>query len=674
MILAALNVPLAGCLLMLAATPAAAEEPIDEISVVATRRRSAIEDVSVAVSTANGTAALESKLATDVLADGIGVTLQQTTPGQGAAIVRGLNGSAILHLVDGMRLSNAMFRTAPTPWFALVPPTSIDRVEIIRGTPASLYGSEAVGGVIQSVSRMPVFDSDETETAGDLLLGLDSAELQRSIRATLDVGNRRLAASLSVEYLDTGNRRIGGGERVGPSAYSARAARAVIRGTPNDSREWYVDLHYLEQPETPRVDELVPGFGQTEPSSAEFLFAPNERVFAHVQHDHRTSSGLDWKIDAAWQRIVDDRRTRDFGADERRIENNRSDLYGLSLSVSGDLSGVSWIAGVDLYHDEVRSSRFAQSLADNATVALAPRFPDGSTIAQGGLFARLGWSLTSRHRLSAGMRYSDVRIDLPGGIRIDPGRLSGDLGWIFDIADRWQIIANLGNGFRAPNVADLGTLGNRPGNRFNIPNSDLGAETVDHLDLGLRFHGDGWHGEIVGWGLRYEDRIVSVSTGGTTPGGRDIVQSVNAASARLRGIEAGLLVELAESARLRAAVNYTRGTQRVAGTDEPADRVPPLHGRLTLELDVTDAWQAETWLVAAANQDRLSARDVRDVRIDPLGTPGWARIGAGARWMSANGWNVRAAVDNILDKRHRVHGSGIDAAGINLSLTIRRSW
>jgi outer membrane receptor protein involved in Fe transport len=659
---------------MLAASPAAAEQPIDEISVVATRRSSAIEDVSVAVSTANGSAARESKLATDVLADSVGVSLQQTTPGQGAAIVRGLKGSAILHLVDGMRLSNAMFRTAPTPWFALVPPTSVERIEIIRGTPASLYGSEAVGGVIQSVSRMPEFDGDATEFAGDVLVGLDSAELQRSIRATLDAGNRRLAASLSAEYLDTGNRRIGGGQRVGPSAYSARAARAVIRGTPSDRREWYVDLHFLEQPATPRVDELVPGFGQTEPSSAEFLFAPNERLFAHVQHDHRTRSGLDWKIDAAWQRIVDDRRTRDFGADERRLENNRSDLYGISLSVSGDLSGINWIAGLDLYHDEVRSRRYAQSLADDSLTVRAPRFPDGSTIAQGGLFTRFQWSLGSRHRISAGLRHSDVRIDLPDGTRIDPARLSGDLGWIFDVANRWQIVANFGKGFRAPNIADLGTLGNRPGNRFNIPNSSLGAETVNHVDLGVRFHGDRWHGEAVAWSLRYDDRIVSVGTGGMTPGGRDIVQSVNAASSRLHGVEAGLVADLAPRMRLRGALTYTHGTQRVAGTEEPADRVPPLHGRLTLEVDVSDAWQVETWLVAATGQDRLSARDVRDVRIDPAGTPGWGRIGASARWMSADGWSVLAALDNILDKRYRVHGSGIDAAGVNVSLTLRRSW
>ncbi len=135
---------------------------------------------------------MSSKLTTDALASVVGVSLQQTTPGQGAVIIRGLKGSAVLHLVDGMRLSNALFRTAPTPWFALVPASSVKRLEVVRGTPASLYGSEAVGGVVQSVSRLPEFDSDEVGYSGNIVAGFDSAELQKSLRATLDMGTRRL--------------------------------------------------------------------------------------------------------------------------------------------------------------------------------------------------------------------------------------------------------------------------------------------------------------------------------------------------------------------------------------------------------------------------------------------------------------------------------------------------
>jgi len=648
-------------------------EPLDEITVLATRRPVTVDEVSAAVTTVDGEDVMSRKLTTDALASIVGVNLQQTTPGQGAVIIRGLKGSAVLHLVDGMRLSNAIFRTAPTPWFALVPVTSVKRLEVVRGTPASLYGSEAVGGVIQSVSRLPEFDSDEVGYAGDIVAGFDSAELQKSLRATLDMGTRRLAASFSAEYLQTGDRRIGGGERISPSGYESKALRAVVRGISADERSWLLDLHYLEQPETPRIDELVAGFGQTEPSSSEFFFAPNQRLFAHFQHDYIASSGIDWKIDAAWQRIVDDRITRDFGAPDRRLEKNSSDLYGLTVSASGETNALWWITGVDIYHDEVRSSRLGQNITNGSITELAPRFPDGSTVGQAGLFGNVQWRVADRHAVNAGVRYTDIRIDLPDGTTISPGRLSGDLGWVYDLSKTWQLVANAGAGFRAPNIADLGTLGSRPGNRFNVPNTNLEAESVTHGDFGLRQRSNRWQFELLFFALRYEDRIASVSTGAVTPDGRDVVQSVNAASSSIRGVEAGMSANLTDRLSVNAILNYTYGDQRVADTEEPADRIPPLNGRIDLNYAYRDRWSFEAWLVAATGQDRLSDRDVRDVRIDPQGTPGWASLGSSATWANAE-WQVTLGIDNLFDRQYRVHGSGIDAAGRNMFMILNRRW
>lgn len=665
--------PILAPLVLIAMPAQASDEPLDEITVLATRRPVTVDEISAAVATVDGEEVMSHKLTTDALDSMVGVSLQQTTPGQGAVIIRGLKGSAVLHLVDGMRLSNAMFRTAPTPWFALVPASSVKRLEVVRGTPASLYGSEAVGGVVQSVSRLPEFDSEEIDYAGDVVASFDSAELQKSLRATIDMGTRHLAASFSAEYLRTGDRRIGGGQRIGPSGYESKALRAVVRGLSADEHSWLIDLHYLEQPATPRIDELVAGFGQTEPSSSEFLFAPNSRLFAHFQYDFIARSGIDWKIDTAWQRIVDDRITRDLDAPDRRLENNRSDLYGLTVSASGEADTLWWISGVDIYHDEVSSSRVGQNISNSAITVLAPRFPDGSTVSQAGLFGNVQWNVTDRQDVSAGIRYTDVRINLPDGTTVRPGRLSGDIGWVYHLAETWQLVANVGSGFRAPNIADLGTLGSRPGNRFNIPNTGLDSERVTHGDLGMRQRSDRWQFEFLVFALRYTDRIVSVSTGGATPDGRDIVQSVNAASSSIRGVEAGLSVNLTDRISAKAILGYTRGEQRTSAAAEPADRVPPLNGRFVLEYAHSDSWDFSAWLIAAAKQDRLSDRDVRDVRINPLGTPGWASVGSSATWSSTD-WQVSLGVDNLFDQQYRVHGSGIDAPGRNIFMTLHRRW
>ena len=93
-------------LLLAAMNPVAATEEIEHIIVTATRRAVDASDIPASVATADAESVTTAKLATDALRDVVGVHLQQTTPGQGAAIIRGLKGSAVLHLVDGMRLSN----------------------------------------------------------------------------------------------------------------------------------------------------------------------------------------------------------------------------------------------------------------------------------------------------------------------------------------------------------------------------------------------------------------------------------------------------------------------------------------------------------------------------------------------------------------------------------------
>lgn len=650
---------------------------MEEVRVTATRRPAALADITAAVSVVSGDDAIGNIITTDLLAATPGVTLQQTTPGQGAAIVRGLKGSSILHMVDGMRLSNAIFRSAPTPYFAFVPAMAVERIEIVRGTPASLYGSEAVGGVVQFVSRLPEFDNEEISLLRDVAVGLDSANLQRSIRGTIDFGNRALAASVSVGYLETGDRKVGGGDRVAPSGFESRSLRGVVYARPDNERRWLIDLHYLEQPETPRVDELVAGFGQTEPSSEEFYFSPSARTFAHFRYE-KDAGWLDahWRLDTAWQRIDDDRSIRDLGSDERRLENNRSDLFGLTLAASGGKRH-SWIAGADFYYDEVSSARFSQDVASGALSEVASRFPDGSTMTQSAIFVSTHWQASFRNALTGGLRFSGSSIDLPaafGGERIDISRLSGDLGWIFDMNDRWQLVANLGAGFRAPNIFDLGTLGNRPGNRFNIPNTNLEVEEALHSDIGVRFRGEDVDFDLVVYSLQYDDRITSVGTGDVTAGGRDVVHSTNAAHARFHGAELGVNMTLSDTLRIESLLNYARGEQEIGTLIEPADRVPPLNGRVSLHLETSDRLSFFAHIEGATRQGRLAARDIRDVRIDPNGTPGWVIASIGAHWRNEKGWRIAASVENLLDKRYRQHGSGIDSAGRNVSLRVHRGW
>jgi outer membrane receptor protein involved in Fe transport len=660
---------------------AADDSEIEEVLVTATRREISSEEVSSGLTLVDSEHVRSQKLVTDALASNVGVFLQQTTPGQGAAIIRGLKGSSILHLVDGMRLNNAIFRSAPTQYFSLVPITAVERIEVLRGTPTSLYGNDAVGGVVQLVTRVPKFDTPETQSRGEIFASFDTAELGKTARATVDIGNRTLASSFSAEYLSTGNRRTGDGARIGPSGYESKATRLIMAATPADDRSWLFDVQFLEQPETPRVDELVPGFGQTEPSSSEFSFVPNRRVFVHGKYTRKSGPvGLDWNTDVAWQRVDDDRVTRDFGTDSRRRESNSSDLFGVTVSGSRISDAGSWIVGVEYYNDRVDSQRLEENVLSGVSQVVPSRFPDGSRVRQAALFGNVQRRITGRHELSAGIRISNDDISLPDtglsvAAAINETDVGGDLGWIFDASKRWQLLANVGMGFRAPNVFDLGTLGNRPGNRFNIPNTALKSERVLQGDVGVRYGSDRVKFDFMVYALRYDDRITSVGTGEVTTDGRDVVQSVNAAESSIRGVEAGVDIRVSEDIGARAVLNYTWGEQQISGDgEEPAGRIPPLNGNVTITYDKGGDYRMMSWLRFAAEQDRLSARDIGDVRINPQGTPAWVSIGASIQKEYARNWRLSLSLDNLLDKRYRVHGSGLDAPGRNLTLSVRRNW
>ena len=660
---------------------AADDGAIDEVLVTATRRPASTEDISAALTLVDADRAAQQKLITDALADNVGVFLQQTTPGQGAAIIRGLKGSSILHLVDGMRLNNAIFRSAPTQYFSLVPVTAVERIEVVRGTPTSLYGNDAVGGLVQLVTRVPSFESSETRVRGEAFAAFDTAELGKSARVIVDIGHKTLATSFSAEYLKTGDRKTGSGDRIGPSDYDSKAARFVVSGTPDERRSWLVDMQYLEQPETPRVDELVPGFGQTEPSSSEFFFAPNRRTFVHGEYALADGpGGIDWDADISWQRIDDDRRSIDFGSTDQRREANRSDLYGLTLSGSRTTGAGSWVIGAECYYDEVSSSRSEVDLLNGTVQQQPPRFPDGSSVRQVALYGNAQRFLADRHNLAAGVRVSNDDVSLAAtavsdAADIDSTDVSGDIGYVFELNNEWQLVANVGLGFRAPNVFDLGTLGNRPGNRFNIPNTSLDSERVTQIDLGFRHRSTRVNVDVMIYALQYDDRITSVGTGDTTPDGRDIVQAINAAESSIRGVEAGMTFELNDVIDLHGVLNYTWGEQEVTdGGEEPADRIPPLSGSITVSYDAGGDYRLQSWVRFADEQDRLSARDVRDSRIDPDGTDGWIVLGARLDWQPEEEWLLSVGLDNLFDERYRVHGSGLDAPGRNLSFSVRRNW
>jgi outer membrane receptor protein involved in Fe transport len=661
--------------------PLEVELLLESVIVTARRTEESLLDVSEAVSVVGSDEI--NRLAPELLAEMLrgvpGAFFQQTTPGQGIPIIRGLKGSQVLHLVDGMRLNNAFFRNAPNQYLGLVDAYATERTEIVRGSAPSLYGADAMGGVLQVITREPTFSGTAWSAEGRIYGSLNSADNSFIGRLEAAAGREGSAFSGGVTYQSHEDRRIGGGDTIEPSGYRLQAADLKWRQSLGKRSELMLSAQFVEQPSTPRVDELVPGFGQEEPASEQYEFMPNRREFLHARYRLEGDSRWFERFEAhlARQVITDDRLTQDFGAPEFSREFNESQLDGLTLQFNspwGDGTGRELVWGFEYYLDDISSSRFRIQTNSGESQPVRSRFPDGSEMDSAAVYASNRWQW-DRLTLNAGLRYSSFEITLPASdeieaVRLTPTDLTGDIHLGYEVSPGIHLLANVGRGFRPPNIFDLGTLGSRPGNRFNVPNPNLEPESVWSYDIGIKLSTRRWQAEVYAWYADYRDKISSRFTGETTPEGRQIVQSDNLNEARLYGIESGLRYLGDHGLEYYAVVNYTRGEESDDGATVPADRIPPLNGRVGLVYQPNSRLRVEPYLDFAARQDRLSPRDVDDPRINPEGTPGWGTLNMLLSWQWVPQVELGLRLQNLGDKNYREHGSGIDAAGINVGAWI----
>lgn len=656
------------------------DKTLDAIQVTATRRAESAYDVPQAV-TVVGEAELRKRTGqtnADLLHGDVGTFVQQTTPGQALVIVRGLKGSEVLHMVDGFRLNNAFFRNAPNQYPALIDPLMIEQIEVVRGPASVLYGSDAMGGVVQMLSPQTRYSESGWDQSARLRTRYASADSSSITRVEYAGNSDRFSIQGGATYQDVNLLRVGGDGRVLPfTAYTSRFADAKIGFMAAEGHELIASFQYARQPKTPRFDELFPGFGQTKPGSAEFLFKPQERYFAQLKYkfDVGTAAFDRGSISIGRQDIVDDRLNRDFGTVNRDLEDNASELIGLTAQFEKTLGAHYFVYGFERYDDEVSSARRRVNISTGVLSARPSRYPNGSTMDSSGIFVSDDWNASDRLDISAGLRYSQIEIDLPPvingtGVSLSPNKLTGNLGFNFELTEGLRLVGNYGRGFRAPNVFDLGTFGTRPGNRFNIPNANLKPETVDSIDVGLKLQQGPWLGELIAYKSRYQDKITSVETGALTPTGQVVVQSQNATRLDLHGIEAGVKFINDGPWSAYASATLTRGTEKLGIAEYDADRIPPLFGKVGADYRLTGVWTLSAYSFFAARQDRLSPRDLTDPRVNPAGTAGYATTNIAATWNVREELDLRLSAENLADRKYREHGTGLDEAGRSFGVGI----
>lgn len=638
-----------------------------------------------------------------------GVFMQRTNAGAGAPFIRGLVGPRNLLLVDGIRFTTSTHRTGPNQYLALWNPFVLDRIEIVRGPSSVLYGNGAMGGVVHAVTAVPGARPGPWQTDARARAGFSSADRGQSISIEGGASGHDLAAAAGLSLDRFGILRAGGGVEQPLSDHHASYWHAKARWEP--SPRWSVTGTYL--------GAAVLGAGRTDQlGRGDLRIYDNFDHLAYLTFRHDGAVLRRVRVSLSYQRLVEEVERFDCAlrpdgtvADpgsclalepgqigrERRYRDT-VDVLGLDAAAGADLwSGrLRLNAGLDIYHDRV-GSFLEQAYAEEGFAPRPPErgnFTDGSTYLSLGTYLHASATLldlgaeTGALRVVGGVRYAHFNAraaaaPVIGSVDYAYDGVVGTAGVQWLAPGRINAWLHFVQGFRAPNLQETTVLGDT-GDRFEVPNPDLGPERSDTVELGGRIDLGWLRGEAAFFYSFVDEAITQQQAswqGQETWEGKQVTRLVNADRGAYQGLE------LAARAFLRPfsaglSATWLQGDVTTASGTIPARRIPPLFGRAGMRYDREEGdLYAELFVRWAFRQDRLHPSDRLDVRIcetsmhagilaDPChGTPGWLTVNLRAGWVIHPRLRIDVQIANIDDTRYRLHGSGIDQPGLDLRAT-----
>lgn len=694
---------------------------LDPVQVTATRAPASSFEVPqpVSVLTAQDIAGKTPQVMAELLRGQPGVFFQQTGAGQGMAIVRGLKGSEVLHLVDGFRLNNAFFRTAPSQYIALVDAYNISQLEVLRGPYATLYGSDAMGGVVQITTPEQRFTSEAPSFRTQVLGHYATADLAKVGRVAHAIGNKTLSVAGGITTASYGNRDVGGraqfadgngninfnSRRAGPAEYTARSydLKAIWAATAAD--EFTLSYQRYGVPSGfPRYNEVVPGSKPIVANSNPARFESdyfNDRDFYHLRYRHTAPLAFVDSIELHLGRqiIEDDRYDRwmpNATTVRQQLEYNRSTLDGFTAALSSELGAHTLRYGVELYQDKVDSRLLRQNNSGPYTASTASnpasfnsRFPNGAESDNYGVYLADAFKATDRLLIDLGVRGNKTETTLPAAPESD--RISGfkpkstdfsaQAGLRYAVTPQLAYVANAGRAYRAPNINDLAAVGTRSNSRFTVSNASLEPETITSGDMGFKFSSRNAAAELIGFYSHYEDRIDLISSAvpigtGECPATETnpCSQNQNIQKASYYGLESMLRYRLLPTLTSYATLNYVRSEKKVKGVTSPGNRIPPVNGVVGLEWKPQPQLVLEPSVWMNGSQHRLDSVDMADNRIANGGTAGFAVVNLRAGWTPNDTYSLQLFGENLLDKSYREHGSGIDGRGRGVGATVSANF
>lgn len=509
-----------------------------------------------------------------------GVGVQQPRP-----IIRGQRGQRILLLQDGLRLNNSRRQQDFGEIPALVDPSDVERVEVVRGPASVLYGTDAIGGVVNIITKRPSaegwhgvvgyrYGAEEEQHRGNASVsgrfGAFDVQLSAALRQAGDYrapegtfGAITLDRATPVNQTGVEDRSVTARLGWEPAAGQSLFARYEAYRAENAGFGYVDPVAY--SPDQPKIDIRYPeqtfrkatvGYSATDLGSP---VADRVDLLAYRQSNERvltfdlfTEFGPPTPPGAGV--VVRNRNWSDLGTLGFRLEAKKLAVPGLLLTY-----------GLDLFRDRSENTDL-----DSATVVGfgPPQVSvDGDPQVPNATYRSLGAFLQGEVELGRatvilGGRVQDLRAQAEAGPGLSTDLSSqaitavvGSANVLYALTNRVTLVGSVGRAFRAPNLIEWFFEGPTPeGNGYQVRTPELDPETSVNVDLGVRFRSGRFGGEVFAFRNEVANGI-RIQPTGERVGGFPGYRNVNLEKLLFRGVEASAEVQVA--AGLSALAGYT---------------------------------------------------------------------------------------------------------------------
>ena len=521
-------------------------------------------------------------------------------------------------------MNNAIYRAGHLQNVITVDQNMLDRLEIMYGPSSTLYGSDALGGMVHMITKPAKVASGEEDysTSGSGFVRYSSANDEKTGHVDLNIGTRRFGFLTSVTYSDMGDMKMGDNY---PEKYPDFGRRTnyvtQVNGsfvdsvmTNNDDRvqrfSGYQQWDFMQKVLFQQSDKIshtlnvqlsntnsVPRYDRLQDIRngtlryAEWFYGPQKRnLFSyHLGAKNLTGFFNDFRVNISYQDIEESRQQRDYRRYDR-FDSRREHIkvWGGVIDGRKVFGNNELTIGADAQLNDLTSIADRTNLQTGAISKLDTRYPDGENkmnyyaiYAQHVLKINDGkWTLNDGIRVQAVSLHSTIVdnsfFNLPvTDIKQNPFAVTGNLGLIYAPQHHTKISFGVSSGFRAPNIDDLARVfeSNTVTQRVVVPNADIEPEYTYSFDLGLtRMVSEKIRIELSGFYTLFKNAIAVAPF---TLNGQDsilyngvmsqVVANQNVNKATMYGFNAGVNADFGENWNILSTLTYTHGRYETGG-------------------------------------------------------------------------------------------------------------